>query len=577
MNMQEYLEKMKKIQSCILEYIEDEENIEEHYQNIIKILDEQEILKNKSDAKTILHLLAKISNHHHRSSTFFEKIAKLLQVFKEEIKSAFSNWEIFKIFKGNKRVLLFLVEEQILTIDFDIISELFKVKYLRMKYPEYFSIEIKPLLDTEIIENYNLDKQKRREDEKEEKEENNEKYDKEIDDYDLIEALNKDEPDDFIEKRKIGENDDEVCEIIRKDLIEEFITLFNKNSYSIDSQIKESIYETNSFLLKNKKTNLIQYAAFFGATQIFKYLYQNGATIVSSLWLYAIHGDDSEIITMLLEHKTGKIQYSYDRYILECFKCHHNHIVSYFDKKLSNKKFDVNYFNCIKYYNFAYMPTTKVNNMKLFCNACQYDYTKIVDFFLETKKVDIAPKKVFTQVLSCAANKDNQEVLDLLLSQNDVDIPDYIFHYNESLTRISFPLTVKSIGKGAFIYCFSLMKVTIPSSVTRIENKTFCQCFSLRQVSLPGSLTYIGGYAFYKCLKLREIEIPNSVESIGCYAFGHCQNLKHVSIPSSVKSLGSRAFDECTSLADLSIPWSLGNIGSNAFPFETKVTRIPNC
>ena len=91
--------------------------------------------------------------------------------------------------------------------------------------------------------------------------------------------------------------------MIREDSIEEFITYDNKNDYPLNSYIKESIFETNDFLIKHKKTTLIEYAAFFGSTQIFKYLYKNEVELTSSLWLYGIHSDNAEIIQLLEENK----------------------------------------------------------------------------------------------------------------------------------------------------------------------------------------------------------------------------------------------------------------------------------
>ena len=72
------------------------------------------------------------------------------------------------------------------------------------------------------------------------------------------------------------------------------------NTYN--SLIKPSTYETNSFLY-DKDVSMIQYAAFFGSIQIFKYLFVNYAQYDSSLWLFAIYGNNSEIIHHLEENK----------------------------------------------------------------------------------------------------------------------------------------------------------------------------------------------------------------------------------------------------------------------------------
>ena len=106
-------------------------------------------------------------------------------------------------------------------------------------------------------------------------------------------------PNDFYEKRKIGE----IIKLIQKDTIGEFITYIEKNSYSVTSEIKPSIYETNNFLLKYDSYKLIEYAAFYGSIQIFNYLRLNGVVLTSTLWLYSIHGQDEEIIHILEEKK----------------------------------------------------------------------------------------------------------------------------------------------------------------------------------------------------------------------------------------------------------------------------------
>lgn len=50
-------------------------------------------------------------------------------------------------------------------------------------------------------------------------------------------------------KCQIGENDDFICTLIRNDSIEDFVTYVNQTNLSLTSQIKPSIYETNSYLI----------------------------------------------------------------------------------------------------------------------------------------------------------------------------------------------------------------------------------------------------------------------------------------------------------------------------------------
>ena len=114
MNVQEYLIQMKNIQSKILEFVENEDfNKDSISSFIISQLNSDNIF----EIKEILHLISKIENNHHRSQLFFDKIQFIIILLKEKIQKCLSNFEIFKIFKTNKKILLFLFEEKIIVPD----------------------------------------------------------------------------------------------------------------------------------------------------------------------------------------------------------------------------------------------------------------------------------------------------------------------------------------------------------------------------------------------------------------------------------------------------------------------------
>ena len=80
----------------------------------------------------------------------------------------------------------------------------------------------------------------------------------------------------------------------------------------------------------------------------------------------------------------------------------------------------------------------------------------------------------------------------------------------------------------AFSHCTSLTSVTIPDSVTSIGEYAFSSCTSLTSVTIPDSVTSIGNNAFYNCTSLTSVTIGNSVTSIGHGAFTRCTSLKEV-------------------------------------------------
>ena len=204
-------------------------------------------------------------------------------------------------------------------------------------------------------------------------------------------------------------------------------------------------------------------------------------------------------------------------------------------------------------------------------------------------------------------------------------IADFAFS-GRSLTSVTIPNSVTSIGKSAFYGCYALGSVTIPNSVTSVGSSAFSN--TAWYVNQPDGLIYVGKVAYkYKgempenttisindgtlgiadsvfCdhYNLRSITIPNSVTSIGYDAFRKCNGLTSVNIsdmaawcnikfsgnysnplycahhlyingneitnlviPNSVTSIGSCAFYGCTGLTSATIPSSVTSIGYDAF------------
>ena len=173
-------------------------------------------------------------------------------------------------------------------------------------------------------------------------------------------------------------------------------------------------------------------------------------------------------------------------------------------------------------------------------------------------------------------------------------IDEYAFRGCSSLTDITIPSTVTSIGNDAFYdcsnlqtvifdgdsqlqsigsyafsWCSKLTDITIPSSVTSIGDNAFNRCSNLQTVIFDGDsqLRSIGEYAFNDCSNLTEITIPSTVTSIGTFAFDGCSNLQTVTFDgdSQLQSIGEYAFNNCSGLTEITIPSSVTSIGTYAF------------
>ena len=191
-------------------------------------------------------------------------------------------------------------------------------------------------------------------------------------------------------------------------------------------------------------------------------------------------------------------------------------------------------------------------------------------------------------------------------------IPSSAFRGCTSLTSITIPDSVTSIGSGAFRDCTSLTSITIPSGVTSIGTSAFENCTSLTSVTIPDSVTSIGSWAFYKCNNLEEMILPfvggsaNATESASVlgYIFGYTVETSssaisgaiyqyylgnytyepycHYYVPESLKKvtitggteISEHAFYNCHMLTSITIPDSITSIGTSAFYGCSNITSI---
>ena len=153
----------------------------------------------------------------------------------------------------------------------------------------------------------------------------------------------------------------------------------------------------------------------------------------------------------------------------------------------------------------------------------------------------------------------------LTLPSSLQSIGDSAFWGCKSLSSLTLPSSLQSIGDSAFYGCNSLISLTLPSSLQSIGDRAFLGCTSLSSLTLPSSLQSIGDRAFYGCKSLTSLTLPSSLQSIGNWAFYGCNSLTSLTLPSSLQSIGDYAFYDCNSLTSLTLPSSLQLIGNSAF------------
>ena len=205
-------------------------------------------------------------------------------------------------------------------------------------------------------------------------------------------------------------------------------------------------------------------------------------------------------------------------------------------------------------------------------------------------------------------------------------IPNYAFE-GLTISGVSIPGTVESLGERAFGDCHKLAKITFEESTqpltlvygyygsfqycdadkevivnrnltpsdgcpfyanvtsaviggkaTTVADHLFHGQGKMTSISIGNSVTSIGNYAFYDCgAPSDEVEmtltLSDNLTTIGENAFFSCEALKSLTLPSSLKLIGGSAFSSA-SITSIVIPESIDSIGESAFESCQKLTSI---
>ncbi len=162
---------------------------------------------------------------------------------------------------------------------------------------------------------------------------------------------------------------------------------------------------------------------------------------------------------------------------------------------------------------------------------------------------------------------------------------------NTTLTKVTLPEGVTTIGAYAFNACRSLESIHIPDSVVAMGSSVFQSCGNLPEdengvryesdakkvlilgpaevsgglFTVPSTVKFIHSGAFSTGKNLSKVVIPEGVISIGGSAFAYCSTLLAVELPNSLTSIGKKAFYGCSSLPSITIPKGVTSLGDSVF------------
>ena len=156
-----------------------------------------------------------------------------------------------------------------------------------------------------------------------------------------------------------------------------------------------------------------------------------------------------------------------------------------------------------------------------------------------------------------------------------------LFDGCESLTSVTLPAGLLTMGSYVFRNCTSLVKVTysgyegeynaLPETLSILGSSSFANC-AFDNISIPEALKSTDSSVFSGCnlvrvaynaiamtttgvlkdmTNLTQVVFGDKVESLPGHSFYGCVNLQNVTLPDSIETIGNDAFRDCNAMTEI--------------------------
>ena len=159
-----------------------------------------------------------------------------------------------------------------------------------------------------------------------------------------------------------------------------------------------------------------------------------------------------------------------------------------------------------------------------------------------------------------------------------VEIGPRAFENRDSLTSVSLPSQLATVGKIAFYGCSSLTKVDF-FTIPKFGKETFYACEALTTVALPVDTETLRAAGFELSLNRPFYEIFDScvvfsADGKTLYRYPPGRDEAEYVVPDGVETLGDYSFTDCPKLTTVALPASLTNVANFAFPLCSSLSRL---
>ena len=170
-----------------------------------------------------------------------------------------------------------------------------------------------------------------------------------------------------------------------------------------------------------------------------------------------------------------------------------------------------------------------------------------------------------------------QEAINSASSFSVVAIAEGAFQANTTITDVTLPSTVITIGTDAFHSCTGLTTINLDNIITYGDNSfnscaalilapldftntvstgsyCFINCSSITSVVVPGTLTL--GLGALRGTGITSFTIPSEWTVLPDQMIRDCKSITSINIPNTITTMGVAAFRGCTGITDIQVNWT---------------------